>query len=102
MHLLPTLIFAATEGAEEVIDKDPGVYGILIPLIALLPILGFGFTALFGRRLQLRFGRWAAEVVPLAVVVVVWVMALAVIWPAFNHVAPFGEEGLDVPLWTWI
>src|SRR5918995_2732018 len=102
MQLLPMLIFAATEGAEEVISKDPGIYGLLIPLIPLLPILGFAFTALFGRRLQLRFGRTAAAIVPLATVVVVWVVALMVIWPAFNHVAPFGEEGLDVPLWTWI
>ena len=28
------------------------MYETLIPLIPLLPILGFAFTALFGRRLQ--------------------------------------------------
>ncbi len=101
MHLLPSVIFAA-EAAEPVGKVDPGIYGILIPLIPLLPILGFAFTALFGRRLQLRFGRTAAEIVPLAVVVAVWVIAMAVVYPALTHAAPFGENGLDVDLWTWI
>jgi NADH-quinone oxidoreductase subunit L len=102
MHLLPSLVFAAAEGAEEVVATDPGIYGILIPLIALLPILGFAFTALFGRRLQLKLGRWAAELVPLAVVAAVWVIAMAVVIPALQHAEPFGEHGLDVNLWTWI
>ena len=44
--------------------RDLGIYATLIPLLVLLPILGFAFTALFGRRLQLRFGRCAAEIVP--------------------------------------
>jgi NADH-quinone oxidoreductase subunit L len=78
------------------------MYETLIPLIPLLPILGFAFTALFGRRLQLRFGRTAAEIVPLAVVVAVWVIAMAVVYPAMTHAEPFGEAGLDVNLWTWI
>ena len=81
---------------------DPGIYGILIPLIPLLPILGFAFTALFGRRLQLRFGRTAAEIVPLATVLAVWIIAMAVVIPALQHAEPFGEHGLSVTLWTWI
>ena len=81
---------------------DPGIYGILIPLIPLLPILGFAFTALFGRRLQLRFGRTAAEIVPLATVFVAWIIAMAVVVPALTHAEPFGEHGLGVTLWTWI
>ncbi len=101
MHLLPSLLFAATE-AEPVASADPGSYPLLISLIALLPILGFAFTALFGRRLQARFGRGAAELVPVGIVVVVWIIALMVIWPALNHVEPFGEHGLEVKLWTWI
>ena len=99
MHLLPSTIFAAT-GAE--VAADPGVYGILIPLIPLLPILGFAFTALFGRRLMLRYGRWAAELVPMAVVIASWVIAMAVVVPALTHAEPFGEHGLELDLWTWI
>ena len=57
MHLLPSLLFAAAEAEPVGAAADPGIYGILIPLIPLLPILGFAFTALFGRRLQVRFGR---------------------------------------------
>jgi NADH-quinone oxidoreductase subunit L len=34
--------------------------------------------------------------------VVVWVIAMAVIWPALNHAEPFGEHGLEFVLWTWI
>ncbi len=102
MHLLPSLIFAAVEAEPVGVAADPGIYGILIPLIPLLPILGFAFTALFGRRLQLRFGRTAAEIVPLATVVAVWIIAMAVVVPALTHAEPFGEHGLGVTLWTWI
>ncbi|HEY6569209.1 MAG TPA: hypothetical protein VIZ22_02915, partial [Candidatus Limnocylindrales bacterium] len=101
MHLLPSIALAATEGAVEG-SADPGIYGILIPLIILLPIAGFAFTALFGRRLQFRFGRGAAEIVPIGVIVLTWLVALAVIVPALNHAEPFGEHGLDITLWTWI
>ena len=101
MHLLPSIVLAATEGAVEG-SSDPGIYGILIPLIILLPIAGFAFTALFGRRLQFRFGRGAAEIVPIGVIVLTWLVALAVIVPALNHAEPFGEHGLDITLWTWI
>ncbi len=78
------------------------MYETLIPLIPLLPILGFAFTALFGRRLQARWGRAATELVPVAVVVVVWVIAMIVVVPALQHAEPFGEAGLDMKLWTWI
>ncbi len=77
-------------------------YNTLIPLIPLLPILGFAFTSLFGRRLQLRFGRWAAELVPVGLVIAVWVIAMIVVVPALQHQDPFGEGGLDVKVWTWI
>ena len=104
MHLLPTLLFAATEGAEAAgtAPFDEATYRLLISLIPLLPILGFAFTALFGRRLQARFGRWAAEIVPVGLIVAVWVIALAVIVPALQHQAPFNEEGITFKLWTWI
>src|SRR5512143_2399516 len=78
-------------------------YETLIPLIPLLPILGFAFTALFGRRLQLTFGRWAAEIVLVGLVIAVWVIAMIVVVPALQHLDPFGaEKGFDVKLWTWI
>ncbi len=100
MHLLPVTLLAATEPVGA--SADPGIYGILIPLIMLLPIAGFAFSALFGRRLQFRFGRGAAEIVPIGVIILTWLVALAVIFPALNHAEPFGEKGLDVTLWTWI
>ena len=78
------------------------MYETLIPLIPLLPILGFAFTALFGRRLQAKGGRGAAEIVPVGVVVVVWVIAMIVVVPALQHAEPFGEQGLNMKLWTWI
>jgi NADH-quinone oxidoreductase subunit L len=78
------------------------MYETLIPLIPLLPILGFAFTALFGRRLQAKAGRGAAELVPVGIVVVVWVIAMVVVLPALQHAEPFGEHGLDIKLWTWI
>jgi NADH-quinone oxidoreductase subunit L len=102
MHPLPSLPFAATEAEPVAGLVDPALYPLLISLIALLPILGFAFTALFGRRLQARFGRGAAELVPVGIVIVVWIIALLVIWPALNHAEPFGEHGLDFKLWTWI
>ena len=101
MHLLPTLLLAATEG-EVAGTADLGIYPLLISLIPLLPILGFAFTALFGRRLQFRFGRNAAAFVPVSLIILVWLIALAVIVPALDHAAPFGEEGLTFTLWTWI
>src|SRR3954465_3625731 len=103
MHLLPTLLFAAVEGeAAGTAPLDASTYQLLISLIPLLPILGFAFTALFGRRLMARGGRGAAEVGPLVTVIVVWVIALAVIVPALQHQAPFGEAGFEFKLWTWI
>ena len=102
MHFLPSLILASTEAAAEGAAADPGIYGLLIPLIPLLPILGFAFSALFGRRLMMRWGRWASELVPVAAVVAVWVIAMVVAAGALTHAEPFGEHGLDVKVWTWI
>ncbi len=51
---------------------------------------------------MLRYGRTAAEIVPLGLVVAVWVIAMAVVYPALTHAEPFGEHGLDINLWTWI
>ncbi len=100
MHLLPSTTFAASGALTP--NVDPGMYGTLIPLIVLLPILGFAFTALFGRRLQMTFGRNAASAVPVLGVIVVWVIAMVVVAGALGHAEAFGEGGLDIKLWTWI
>jgi NADH-quinone oxidoreductase subunit L len=78
------------------------MYAVLIPLIPLLPILGFAFAALFGRRIQGRFGRTAVSLVPVGITVVIWVIAMVVVVPALQHQAPFGEHGLTITLWEWI
>jgi NADH-quinone oxidoreductase subunit L len=101
MYPLLSTIFAS-EAEPVIVSADPGQYGLLIALIPLLPILGFAFSALFGRRLMARWGRTAAEIVPVGVVVAVWVIAMAVCIPALTHAAPFGETGVDIKLWTWI
>src|SRR6476620_5732750 len=101
MHLLPILPFAATEAAP-ISFVDASMYPLLISLIPLLPILGFAFTALFGRRLMARWGRGAAEIVPVGIVIAVWVIALLVIVPALTHAEPFGTQGYEIKLWTWI
>ena len=39
---------------------------------------------------------------PVVGIIAVWLVALAIIAPALQHAAPFGEEGLDIKLWDWI
>ncbi len=77
-------------------------YEALIIAIPALPIAGFVFTALFGRRLQARFGRNAASAVPIAVVILSWIAAMIVVPPALGHAEPFGEHGLSFTLYEWI
>jgi len=101
MHLLPSPLLAATEGAGATGSVDPGIYGRSSVIIA-LPLAGFAFTTFFGRRLQATFGRNVAAAVPLGVVVAAWVVAMVVVTAALQHQEPFGEHGLDVKLWTWI
>jgi NADH-quinone oxidoreductase subunit L len=101
MHLLPGALLAATAEPVAAVG-DAGIYGTLIPLIVLLPIVGFAFTSLFGRRLQAAYGRNVAAAVPLGVVIAAWVVAMVVVAAVLGHQAPFGEHGLDVKLWTWI
>src|SRR6266511_945588 len=72
----------------------------LIPLIVFLPIAGFAFTALFGRRLQHAYGKPAASIVPVGLVVVTWLIASAVAFTALT--GGFGESGASVTLWNWI
>jgi NADH-quinone oxidoreductase subunit L len=67
----------------------------LTPLLLLMPISGFAFTALFGRRI----GRFAF-LVPLLLIVATWALAMVVVYEALT--GGFGEHGAGVTLWTWI
>jgi NADH-quinone oxidoreductase subunit L len=67
----------------------------LVPLLLLLPLAGFAFTALFGRRI----GRFAF-LVPLLLVVATWAIAMVVVYEALT--GGFGEHGAGITLWTWI
>jgi NADH-quinone oxidoreductase subunit L len=69
----------------------------LIPLIAILPLAGFAFTALIGRRLG-KQAHW----VPVGAVFVAWVIAMAAAISAFTGAEPFGEHGHGVRLFEWI
>jgi len=75
--------------------------GLILAVLA-LPIAGFAFTALFGRRIQARAGRTVVSAIPVGLVVVSWLAAMVVVVPALNHAEPFGEAGYGFTLWTWI
>ena len=77
-------------------------YDALIAIIPALPIAGFVFTALAGRRLQASYGRNAASAVPIAVVILSWLAAMAVAYGALTHADPFGATGHAMTLWRWI
>jgi NADH-quinone oxidoreductase subunit L len=70
---------------------------ILVPLIPLLPLLGFAFTGLFGRSMNQR----SSHVISVGAVVLSWIAASIVAAGSLAHAFGIGE-GLDVPLWTWI
>ncbi len=75
---------------------------LLVPLIAGLPLAGFAFTALFGRRLQFAFGKRAASLVPLLAVIGSWAAAMVVVYASLSGTAPFADGGFGVRLWEWI
>jgi NADH-quinone oxidoreductase subunit L len=84
------LVAAASEEAgavSEVIN--------LVPLLLVLPLAGFVFTAFFGRRI----GRFAF-LVPLLLVVATWVLGMIVAYEALT--GGFGEHGAGITLYTWI
>jgi NADH-quinone oxidoreductase subunit L len=70
---------------------------VLIPLIVLLPLIGFAITALVGRRLE-KEAHW----IPVGLVVVVWGISMVVAFGAITHAEPFGEHGFGVTLYEWI
>jgi NADH-quinone oxidoreductase subunit L len=92
-HLIPSAapLLAAVE-AEPIAAAD--VIN-LVPLLLLLPLAGFVFTALFGRRI----GRFAF-LVPLLLIVATWAIAMVVVYEALT--GGFGEHGAGITLWTWI
>ena len=70
----------------------------LIPLIPALPLTGFIFTGLFGRRLGKR-----ASLVPVLAVVASWMIAMVVVYNALTGSGAFaGGQGVEVHLWNWI
>ena len=77
-------------------------YDLLILAIPALPIAGFLFSALFGRRIQAQLGKPAASLVPVALVGLSWIAAMLVAAGALGHVDPFGTAGHGVALWRWI
>ena len=76
---------------------DVGAWDILIPLIAVLPLAGFGITALIGRRLHKQ-----AYLIPVLAVFAAWAIAMLVCFAALTGAAPFGEHGYGHTLFTWI
>ncbi len=87
----PWLAAAAAEGEPAAVSDAIN----LVPLLLLLPLAGFAFTALFGRRI----GRFAF-LVPLLLIVATWAIAMVVVYEALT--GGFGEHGAGITLWTWI
>jgi NADH-quinone oxidoreductase subunit L len=77
-------------------------YDTLALAVPALPIAGFAFIALFGRRIQARYGRNAVSAIPVGLVVVSWIAALIVAAGVLGKAEPFGEHGHAFTLWRWI
>jgi NADH-quinone oxidoreductase subunit L len=69
----------------------------LIPLIPILPLIGFVITGLLGRQMGRESHRVAVWVV-----VASWVIAMLVAFGALTHSLGFGETGAGITLWRWI
>ena len=61
----------------------------------MLPIAGFGLTALVGRRLGTRAG-----IIAVPIIIVTWLVAMVVVYTSLS--GGFGEEGLHFTLYEWI
>ncbi|MDQ6794114.1 MAG: NADH-quinone oxidoreductase subunit L [Chloroflexota bacterium] len=73
------------------------MFDLLIPLIPILPLVGFLVTALIGRRLG-RDAHW----IPVGLVVISWAISMVVAFSALTGAPPFGHEGHGVSLYHWI
>jgi NADH-quinone oxidoreductase subunit L len=74
----------------------------LAPLLLVLPLAGFGLTALIGRRLG-KQAHW----IPVLAIFAVWLIAMAFVVSVLSGSAPLipGTEdlhGYEIPLFTWI
>jgi len=74
----------------------------LIPWLVILPLAGFGLTALIGRRLG-KQAHW----IPVLAIFVVWVIAMGLVYEVLTETAPLlpGSEtthGYEVEWFTWI
>ena len=70
---------------------------LLIPLIIALPLAGFLFTAVWGRRL----GKWA-HLVPVWAVGIAWGIGMVVAFSSLLGLAPFADGGHGVTIYNWI
>jgi NADH-quinone oxidoreductase subunit L len=73
------------------------VFDLIVPLIVVLPLIGFLVTATIGRRLDRE-----AHVIPVGLVVVSWALSMFVAYTALTGGAPFGDEGHAMTLYRWI
>jgi NADH-quinone oxidoreductase subunit L len=85
-----------TEAAEPAASTAGPLDSALVLALLALPLLGFGLTALLGRRLGTRAWLFAVPAV-----VLVWLAAMYLVYQTlFIHA--YGESGLHVPLYTWM
>jgi NADH-quinone oxidoreductase subunit L len=100
LSLVTSFLAAAAEGegeghgGGEAVAIDP-IFGLLVPLIAFLPLAGFAINAVVGRRMGKR-----AHLVPVAMVVASWLIAMYVCFTALT--GGFGETGHEFYLYDWI
>jgi len=73
------------------------MFDLIVPLIVVLPLVGFVVTAVVGRRLG-EEAHW----IPVGLIVVVWLLSMIVAFAALTHADPFGEAGHRLDLYTWI
>jgi len=69
---------------------------LLVTLLLVLPIAGFGLTALVGRRLSSR-----AWMIAVPIIVVTWLIGMYIVYQTL-FVGSFGEEGLHFTLYEWV
>jgi NADH-quinone oxidoreductase subunit L len=92
---LAALLAAVEEGEGAAVS---GVsFDLLVPLIIALPLFGFLFTAVVGRRLGKR-----AHLVPVGAVGLAWLIGMWVAFNALTGAAPFGEHGYGHTIYQWI
>jgi NADH-quinone oxidoreductase subunit L len=92
LHLATVLRATAPEGS-----VSGGLFDLLVPLIIALPLFGFLFTAVAGRRLGKQ-----AHLVPVWAVGIAWAVGMVVTFSALIGAAPFGEHGYGHDIYTWI